>query len=168
MENRSNFILSMSEELSHIKDGQPSMVDVTSKDDNLREAKASALVKFPEDVFEKITESGFTSKKGPLFDTARLAGVMAVKRTDELIPLCHALPVSGCEVTFHTLENAVRIQCSVRTVGKTGVEMEALTGASVAALTLYDMTKALSHDIVITQVQLEEKTGGKRDFKRKA
>ena len=158
----------MSDELSHIKDGQPSMVDVTSKADNLREARASAVVKFPEAVFDKISESGFTSKKGPLFDTARLAGVMAVKRTDELIPLCHSLPVSGCEVTFTSLENAVQIECHVRTVGKTGVEMEALTGASVAALTLYDMTKALSHDIIITQVQLEEKSGGKRDFKRQA
>lgn len=158
----------MSEELSHIQDGQPSMVDVTGKQDNLREARASAQVEFPTNVFKQIEEGGFTSKKGPLFDTARIAGVMAVKRTDELIPLCHSLPISGCEIEFTTEDNRVLIQCTVRTIGKTGVEMEALTGASVAALTVYDMTKALSHDIIISQVQLEQKSGGKRDFKRKA
>lgn len=143
------------------------MVNVSMKTDSLRTASATALVEFPSEVFKTLSEGGFmTKKKGAILDTAKLAGIMAVKRTDELIPLCHSLPITGCELSLEPMEQCIKITCTVETIGKTGVEMEALTGASVAALTVYDMTKALSHDIKITQTQLESKSGGKRDFKR--
>ena len=105
------------------------------------------------------------SKKGPVFQTAVLAGVMAAKRTHELVPLCHPVPLEDCKIEVNVgKENRVVIECKVQATHKTGVEMEALTGASVAALTVYDMCKSLSHEIVIESVRLMEKTGGKRDF----
>jgi len=157
----------MSRELSHIaKDGSVHMVDVSVKEATERIAVAKSRVKFPDEVFTILKENGFHTKKGSLAQTAILAGIGAVKRTSDLIPLCHNIPISKADITIESEANPIEITCMVKTVGQTGVEMEALTGASVAGLCMYDMCKALSHDIVIGPTQLVEKTGGKRDFKR--
>jgi cyclic pyranopterin phosphate synthase len=144
------------------------MVDVGSKEATHRTAVAEALVRLPRQVAEALRESGHRTKKGPVFDTAIVAGVMAAKRTHELIPFCHPLPLDHCKVEIEAGRNhTLAIRCTVSVHHRTGVEMEALTGASVAALTIYDMCKALSHDIEIASVRLLEKTGGKRDFRRR-
>jgi cyclic pyranopterin phosphate synthase len=155
--------------LTHLdSDNRPSMVDVGAKDVTHRVAVAEARVKLPANVAEALRESGHRTKKGPVFDTAIIAGVMAAKRTHELIPFCHPLGIDNCAVEIEAQAGGtIVIRCRVSVHHKTGVEMEALTGASVAALTVYDMCKALSHDIRIEAVQLIEKTGGKEDFKRK-
>jgi cyclic pyranopterin monophosphate synthase len=145
---------------------QPSMVDVGGKNPTRREAVAQAIVRLPEAVLMHFRDGDITGKKGPVFQTSIIAGIMACKKTSELIPLCHPLALDDCKVRIHL--NARReavIECRVACHQKTGVEMEALTGASVAALTLYDMCKALSHDIVIAEVRLLEKTGGKSDLR---
>ena len=154
--------------LTHLdKDNRPSMVDVGAKEVTRRLAVAEARVQLPPSVAQALRESGHRTKKGPVFDTAIIAGVMAAKRTYELIPFCHPLPLDNCAIEIEALEGGtILIRCRVSVHHKTGVEMEALTGASVAALTVYDMCKALSHDIRIESVQLVEKTGGKEDFKR--
>lgn len=140
------------------------MVDVSGKEATPREAMAECRVRFPKDVAAQLRESGMRSAKGGIVDTAIIAGTMAVKRTHELIPFCHPLPIDGCRLQLEwDGDNALRIECSVRTVHRTGVEMEALTGATVAALTVYDMCKALSHRIVIGPARLLSKRGGKRD-----
>jgi cyclic pyranopterin phosphate synthase len=155
--------------LTHLdSDNRPSMVDVGGKEVTRREAVAEARVQLPPNVAEALRESGHRTKKGPVFDTAIIAGVMAAKRTHELIPFCHPLGIDNCAVEIEAQPGGtIVIRCRVSVHHKTGVEMEALTGASVAALTVYDMCKALSHDIRIEAVQLVEKTGGKQDFKRK-
>jgi cyclic pyranopterin phosphate synthase len=152
--------------------GQPAMVDIGGKTATRRTATAEAKVRLPAEVLAHFDGTDIRGPKGAVFQTAVLAGIMAAKKTDELIPLCHSLPLDDCKIGILLEEgdkgeggHAV-ITCTVRTDHRTGVEMEALTGASVAALTLYDMCKALSHDIVIAQVRLLEKTGGKKDFKR--
>jgi cyclic pyranopterin monophosphate synthase len=142
------------------------MVDVGSKRPTHRTAVAEARIKLPREVAKALSESGHRTKKGPVFDTAIVAGVMAAKRTHELIPFCHPLPLNNCSIEIDSQRNGIVIRCSTSAHHRTGVEMEALTGAAVAALTLYDMCKALSHDIEIRSVRLLEKTGGKRDFKR--
>ena len=154
--------------LTHLdSDNRPSMVDVGGKEVTRRVAVAEARVKLPPNVAEALRESGHRTKKGPVFDTAIIAGVMAAKRTHELIPFCHPLGIDNCAVEIEAVDGGtIVIRCRVSVNHKTGVEMEALTGASVAALTVYDMCKALSHDIRIEAVQLVEKTGGKQDFKR--
>src|SRR5882762_10385306 len=137
--------------LSHLdSSGRPSMVDVSSKTATLRTAVAQSAVVLPLPVAEALAVSGFRTAKGPVFDTAIVAGVMAAKRTHELIPFCHPLGIENCKVEIR-MESAteVLIRCSVSVHHKTGVEMEALTGATIAALTVYDMCKALSHNIVI-------------------
>jgi cyclic pyranopterin phosphate synthase len=147
-------------------DGQPGMVDVGAKEVTLRIARAEALVKLPPEVLAAFGEADeLESKKGPVLQTARLAGTMAVKRTSDLIPLCHPLPIEkiGFETVLEREASIIRITCEVRARYKTGVEMEALTGASVAALTVYDMCKALSHAIEIGPVRLVAKSGGKRN-----
>ena len=158
----------MKKQLSHIdNEGNPSMVDVGSKSVTKRRAIAQSTVKFPSEVLENIEHNELLTTKGPVFQTAILAGIMGAKRTSELIPLCHPLPLSKCGIDISIKdENHVIITCTVKTEGKTGVEMEALTGASIAALTVYDMCKALSHDIVISETKLMNKTGGKSDFER--
>ena len=144
------------------------MVDVGAKNASSREASAEAIVKLPPAVARELARTGHRTKKGPVFDTAIIAGVMAAKRTHELIPFCHPLGIDNCAVEIEAQAGGtIVIRCRVSVHHKTGVEMEALTGASVAALTVYDMCKALSHDIRIEAVQLVEKTGGKQDFKRK-
>jgi len=153
--------------LSHVDSrNRPAMVDVGDKAVTERTAKARAVVVFPADAAPE-RDAELRTKKGPVFDTAIVAGVMAAKRTHELIPFCHPLPLDGCEIRIDWgADGEVEIECSVRATHKTGVEMEALTGASVAALTVYDMCKALTHGIRIREVVLVEKTGGKRDYRR--
>lgn len=152
--------------LSHInRENLPEMVGVSEKSITLRRARARAQLRVTDEIMAQIEGSEMSSKKGPVFQTAVLAGVMAAKRTHELVPLCHPVPLEYCKIEVNVgEENRVVIECKVQATHKTGVEMEALTGASVAALTVYDMCKSLSHEIVIESVRLMEKTGGKRDF----
>ncbi len=154
-------------ELSHINPkNQPEMVGVSQKGVTLRRARARAQVKLTDEIMAQLKGSELQSKKGPVFQTAVLAGIMAAKKTHELIPLCHPILLEDCNIEIVTgEENRVTIQCEAQATHKTGVEMEALTGASVAALTIYDMCKSLSKEIIIESVRLVEKTGGKSDFK---
>lgn len=151
--------------LSHVDaDGRPRMVDVSDKQATARVAVAQARVRFPADVARRLRDDELVSAKGSIVDTAVIAGTMAVKRTAELIPFCHPLPIDGCRIAIDWCDDvALAIRCEVRTTHRTGVEMEALTGASVAALTVYDMCKALSHDIAIGDVRLLAKRGGRHD-----
>jgi cyclic pyranopterin phosphate synthase len=152
--------------LTHIdQDGHPAMVDVSGKAVTVRSAAAECRVRFPAGVAAQLRKSGLRSAKGGIVETAVVAGTMAAKRTHELIPFCHPLPIDGCRVAigWHG-ERELRIECTVKTTHRTGVEMEALTGATVAALTVYDMCKALSHAIVLGPAKLLGKSGGKRDF----
>jgi cyclic pyranopterin phosphate synthase len=145
--------------------GLPSMVDVSGKAVTARAATAECRVRFPKEVAAQLHASGLRSAKGGIVDTAIIAGTMAVKRTHELIPFCHPLPIDGCRIVIAwDGDSALKIECTVRTTHRTGVEMEALTGATVAALTVYDMCKALSHRIVIGPAKLLGKRGGKSDF----
>jgi cyclic pyranopterin phosphate synthase len=160
-------VTAMSRKLTHIDTaGRPRMVDVGAKAMTRRSATAEARVIFPIVVAAELQRTGLRSAKGPVLDTAIIAGTMAAKRTHELIPFCHPLAIENCriEAEFVTPTELV-IRCEVAITHKTGVEMEALTGASVAALTVYDMCKALSHEIVIAEVRLLDKTGGKRKVK---
>jgi len=156
----------MTEKLSHVDEkNQPTMVDVSGKNMTDREAHARTIVEFPADVASRFVAGDIVTAKGPVFTTAIIAGVMAAKRTHELIPFCHPLGLNNCKVTIEIDAQArVVIDCVCKVHHRTGVEMEALTGASVAALTVYDMCKALSHDIVIRETRLIAKAGGKRDF----
>src|SRR5690606_10881104 len=155
---------------SHIDEGtgNPAMVDVSGKQITRRVARASCTVVLGEEILQSLTDKkDILTKKGPVFQTAIIAGTMAAKKTSDLIPLCHPLPLEDFKVAVEVLDAvSVTITCTAVTTGKTGVEMEALTGASVAALTVYDMCKAFSHDIEIREIKLMEKTGGKNDFKR--
>jgi cyclic pyranopterin monophosphate synthase len=144
--------------------GLPAMVDVSGKPVAARAASAEAHVAFPPDVARQLRESDLRSAKGGIVETAVVAGTLAVKRTHELIPFCHPLPIDGCRFAIDWADaHALRIVCTVSTTHRTGVEMEALTGASIAALTVYDMCKALSHAIVISSTRLLAKRGGRRD-----
>jgi cyclic pyranopterin phosphate synthase len=156
--------------LTHLDSAnRPTMVDVGGKQATLREASAEAWVKLPPAVARELKRTGHRTKKGPIFDTAIIAGVMAAKRTHEIIPFCHPLPLERCTIDIADRPGGkIRIVCSVAVHHRTGVEMEALMGASAAALTLYDMCKAMSHDIEISQVRLLAKRGGKRDYSRGA
>ena len=148
--------------------GRPAMVDVSAKAPTAREAVAECRVRFPAAVAKQLRAAGMASAKGPVLDTAIIAGTMAVKRTHELVPFCHPLPIDGCRFDLGWAGDAVlRIECAVKTTHRTGVEMEALTGATIAALTVYDMCKALSHAIVIGPAKLLAKRGGKREVGRR-
>lgn len=150
---------------THIdSDGNPSMVDVGSKAVSQRIATARSTVQLPEEVISMLDNKEIVTKKGPVFQTAILAGIMAAKKTSDLIPLCHPLQLNKCEVDIKVVNGNVEIQCVVGCHGKTGVEMEALTGASVAALTIYDMCKAFGHNINILETKLVQKSGGKKRF----
>ena len=151
--------------LTHLdSDGRPVMVDVSAKAVTARAAQAECRVKFPPAIAAQLRDNGLKSAKGGIVDTAIIAGTMAVKKTHELIPFCHPLPIDGCRFTIDWCDvRTLRIDCTVRTTHRTGVEMEALTGATIAALTVYDMCKALSHAIVIGPAKLLGKRGGKRD-----
>ena len=152
--------------LTHIDPvGRPAMVDVSAKPVTARAAIAECRVRFPVDVAIQLRSTGLKSAKGGIAETAIIAGTMAVKRTHELIPFCHPLPIDGCRIAIDwTGERDLRIECAVKTSHRTGVEMEALTGATIAALTVYDMCKALSHRIVIGPAKLLGKRGGRHDF----
>ena len=156
---------------SHLDAGNnPSMVDVSEKALTRRVARARSVVTLPAEVMERLSaglrESGdILTKKGPVFQTAILAGTMGAKKTADLIPLCHPLGLDSCKFTIEAVGNDVVIECTCALTARTGVEMEALTGASIAALTIYDMCKALSPDLVIRETRLVEKTGGKQDYK---
>jgi cyclic pyranopterin monophosphate synthase len=147
---------------------RPTMVDVSDKAVAKRTAIAESRVKFPAAVAAALRESGLRSSKGPIFDTAIVAGVMGAKRTHELIPFCHPLGLENCHISIDLEGDCAVIRCTVSVHHKTGVEMEALTGAAVAALTIYDMCKALSHDIVIGDTRLLSKDGGKTSYAREA
>ena len=153
--------------LSHIDStGNPAMVDVSSKAITKRTATATSIVGLTEEIMKLLTGNEIITKKGPVFQTAIIAGTMAAKKTSDLIPLCHPLPLENCKLNIDINQhNEVVITCTASITSKTGVEMEALTGASIAALTIYDMCKAFSHDIVIKETRLVEKTGGKSDFR---
>jgi cyclic pyranopterin monophosphate synthase len=143
--------------------GRPTMVDVGGKSVTQRTAVAETRVRFPVEVARALGASNYATAKGPVFHTAIVAGVMAAKRTHELIPFCHPLGLERCDIAIEMQGDEAVVRCTVAVHHKTGVEMEALTGASVAALTVYDMCKALSHAIVIAETRLVEKHGGKRD-----
>lgn len=142
------------------------MVNVGEKPVTRRTAHAVARVSLPAELAALLRDGDIATKKGAVFQTAILAGVMGAKKTSELIPLCHPLPLDDCQIDITTADGGreVTIHCRAQTHARTGVEMEALTGATVAALTLYDMGKAVSHGIVIREIKLLEKTGGKNDF----
>ena len=142
------------------------MVDVTAKHATLRVATAVARLRFPAGLLRGLQESGFETAKGPVLSTAIVAGTMAAKRTHELIPFCHPLGLERCDITIEAdAGGGLEIRCTTAVHHRTGVEMEALTGVSVAALTVYDMCKALSHDIVIAEIRLLAKSGGKAEFR---
>ena len=146
---------------------RPTMVDVGPKTATHRIAEAEATVRLPPAVARALKATGHRTRKGPVFDTAIVAGVMAVKRTADFIPFCHPLPIEHCRIDIEARgAGTLRIRCRVETHHKTGVEMEALTGATVAALTVYDMCKALSHAIRIGGVRLLTKSGGRREVRR--
>lgn len=163
----------LSSALTHIDalSGSPMMVDISDKPASRRHAHAASLVRFPPHVFEKLMQSRASdgvlrSAKGSIVDTAIIAGTMAAKRTYELIPFCHMLPLDSCKITIDVDEsepNSLLVECRVSATWRTGVEMEALVGATHAALCVYDMTKALSLDIQIVHTRLVAKRGGKRD-----
>jgi cyclic pyranopterin phosphate synthase len=143
------------------------MVDVSEKNISHRSATAQSIVVLPPEVMELLSDGDLRSKKGPVFQVAIIAGIMAAKKTGDLIPLCHPLGLDNCDIKISVNEQQeVVIDCTATITAKTGVEMEALVGASMAALTIYDMCKAMSHDIVIKETKLMAKTGGKRDFRR--
>ncbi len=148
---------------------RPGMVNVGGKDVTHRTARAQATVLLPPVVGARIRRNDIPTRKGPVVHTVVIAGIMAAKRTHELIPMCHPIPLEDCRVTVRFAGRRLAvIECAVEAHHKTGVEMEALAGASAAALAFYDLCKGLSHDLVIREIRLIEKTGGKSDFKRPA
>jgi cyclic pyranopterin phosphate synthase len=154
-------------EFTHLdKNGNATMVDVGLKAPSHRSATAKTIILLPKAVLAKFTGNDILTKKGSVFQTAIIAGMMAAKKTGDLIPLCHPLGLDNCTINITRKDNELEIFCTASIHAKTGVEMEALVGASIAALTVYDMCKALSHDIIIKETKLLEKTGGKNDFKR--
>lgn len=153
--------------LSHLTEsGDIVMVDVSAKSITHRTAIATGQVIFPADIYHAIKTADGMTKKGSITQTAHIAGIMAAKRTHELIPLCHQLPLDSVKIQFNyqDLNHSIQVTATAKVTHKTGVEMEALTAVSVACLTIYDMTKALSHNIAISDIKLLNKTGGKSDY----
>ena len=158
----------MKNKFTHIAaSGNPQMVDVSVKKVTQRVAKAQAVVFLGEEIMSQLQGDELITKKGPVFQTAIIAGVMGAKKTSELIPFCHPLGLEDVQIIITPDKETVIINATTRVTGKTGVEMEALTAVSVAALTVYDMCKALSQDIVVQDIRLMEKVGGKKDFRRR-
>jgi cyclic pyranopterin phosphate synthase len=144
---------------------QPKMVDVTNKKVTKRKATAKATMFLGSAIISKFNNDELITKKGPVFQTAIVAGIQAVKRTPDLIPMCHPLMIGAVEIDINITDNEhIEILCSVSIEGKTGVEMEALTGASITALTVYDMCKSISQKMVIKEVKLISKSGGESDI----
>lgn len=156
-------------EFTHLnKNQQPTMVNVGDKKITTRTAIAKATMQLGEELITLFENNELITKKGAVFQTAIIAGIQAVKKTHELIPMCHPLLIDGVAIDIQLLNKTdIEIYCKVSMEGKTGVEMEALTGVSVAALTVYDMCKSVSKAIVIKEILLVEKTGGKSDYKMK-
>lgn len=156
----------MDKKFSHLnQSGDPTMVDVSEKKVTARTATARSIVVLDEEIISQLTNDDIHTKKGPVFQTAVLAGIMAAKKTSDLIPLCHPIGLDKCTIDIRVNESKeVEIWSTAKIASKTGVEMEALTAASVAALTIYDMCKGFSHNIVIKETRLIEKKGGKSDF----
>lgn len=154
------------EGLTHLNDSnQPRMVDVSAKAETTRTAAASCLIHLGRELMSQIQDGELKSKKGPVFHTAILAGISGTKKTSELIPLCHPLPLDSAQIEIvpHG-EEELLITATAKTSSRTGVEMEALTGASIAALALYDMCKAVNPAIIISDLKLLKKSGGKSDY----
>lgn len=157
----------MTNNLSHLNEnGQPEMVDISSKESTSREAIASGKLNIPKMVMDSLREGNYTTKKGSIIQTAIIAGTMAVKNTFNTIPLCHQIPISSCKINIEPSQKGFSIKCRVKTKSQTGVEMEALHGVSTAALTLYDMCKAITHNMEISDIRLDKKTGGKSIYER--
>lgn len=153
-------------DLSHFDDaGKIKMVDVSGKEATVRRAVASARVLLSQQTIQALRTQ--QTPKGDPLEIARIAGIMAAKKTSELIPLCHQIHLSRINVTAEVTDYGINLMAEAVTTSQTGVEMESLTAVSVAALTIYDMCKAVQKDIVVTDIQLESKTGGKTDYKRK-
>jgi len=158
----------MSKKFTHLDAaGNPSMVDVGAKKVTKRIAKARSIIVVHDEILAQFEGKDIQTKKGPVFQTAIIAGVMGAKKTSDLIPLCHPLGLDNCQVAIHINDaKEIVVDCTASLSGRTGVEMEALTGATIAALTIYDMCKAFSHNIIIKETKLMEKRGGKSDFRR--
>ncbi|RXK49907.1 cyclic pyranopterin monophosphate synthase MoaC [Aquirufa rosea] len=155
----------MAIEFSHLDaQNQPGMVDVGAKNTTLREAKAQSIIYLGADIVQHFEAAGWQNKKGSILQTAIIAGTMAAKKTGDLIPLCHPLGLDACTFDMDVQAEEIIITCTCRLQAKTGVEMEALIGASVAALTIYDMCKSVSKGLVIKETKLLSKSGGKSDF----
>ena len=156
-------------DLTHINDqGRAKMVDVSSKEETLREAEAYGSVYMKRETLNRIKEG--TIKKGDVLSVAQVAGIMASKKTSDIIPMCHPIMISGCDINFNLSfeENKVEITATVKTTGKTGVEMEALTAVAAAGLTIYDMCKAIDREMIVSNIMLMKKSGGKSGtFERK-
>ncbi|QTD36663.1 cyclic pyranopterin monophosphate synthase MoaC [Polaribacter batillariae] len=152
---------------THInKKGNPKMVNVSDKKITKRTALAKATMFLGKEVISNFSNDELTTKKGPVFQTAIIAGIQGVKKTSELIPMCHPLLINGVDIDIQIIDlEHIEVLCKVTIEGKTGVEMEALTGANIACLTIYDMCKSISKKMVIKEVKLVEKTGGKSDIK---
>ena len=146
--------------------GNPTMVDVSEKKVTKRRAAAQATVHLGHNIVAQIKDNELVTKKGPVFQTAIIAGVMGAKNTASLIPFCHPIGLEDCQISISVKKEKIIIDGKTTITAKTGVEMEALTAVTIAALTVYDMCKALSHNIIIEEIKLMEKTGGKKDFKR--
>ena len=159
----------MEEKLSHIDAGKkPGMVDVSHKSETVRIAEAESTVFLGKDIMKHLADNELQLEKGPVFQTAIIAGTIAAKKCADLIPLCHPLPLQSIKLSIKPLNaEQIEIRSQIKVSGKTGVEMEALTAVSVAALTVYDMCKAMSHGIVIEQTRLISKSGGKSDYNSK-
>ncbi len=158
----------MSNKFSHLNaKGVPTMVDISNKTVTQRMAMAQSIVELPEEIIQQLENDDIKTKKGPVFQMAVLAGIIAIKKTSDLIPLCHPLPItkSNIEIKINDRKEVI-ITSEVKVTGKTGVEMEALTGASVAALTIYDMCKGFNQNIIIKETKLMKKFGGKTDYER--
>ena len=158
-----------SNKLEYTPSKESRMVDVGGKEVTHRTALAECNIHFPPEVFQKLASNNFLTHKGSIISTSTIAGLMAVKKTPDILPLCHPLQITGTDLNFEPQEeeHKIKVQCRVKCDGKTGVEMEALTGAAVAALCIYDMCKAFSHNITITDLKLNFKTGGKSDYQGK-
>lgn len=145
--------------------GKATMVDVSAKSATLRVAQARAIINLPQEVMSLLQNGEIAAPKGAVFQTAIIAGILAAKKTGDLIPLCHPLGLDDCNINISiNNQNKVVILCTARITARTGIEMEAMVGASIAALTIYDMCKGVSPNIVIEETRLISKTGGKKDF----
>lgn len=153
-------------QLTHLdENNNPRMVDVQQKEITRRYAHARGAIYLPPNVIEQIEDGDIKSKKGSVFQTAIVAGIMGAKKTGDLVPMCHPIGMDNCSIEININDqNEAIIDCYTKVTARTGIEMEALTGVSVAALTIYDMCKALSRELVIRKIYLVEKRGGKSDF----